>query len=286
MFDKILKSDPTYIKAWEVLGLSYIEMNQYEDAINAFERAIKLDPKSEKYWCYKATAFQKMEKKEQAIQCADTALTLNPSSQVARMIKESVTGVPLESSTVGKMIGQTVGDLVKGVMDKPDIKKTMNELVQKYKNLSPFIQQLLELIVSLNDPYQAGRLMDMYFITLKSRDVSQQVRFFEELIKYIMGEFHERRKVMALVYHGEDAIQKVRAICGATNPEEADPRSIRGAYGRITTSGIYENAIHASANPEEAEREVRLWFSPEELVYHIYAVNEAEAKPEKKLFWA
>jgi nucleoside-diphosphate kinase len=110
--------------------------------------------------------------------------------------------------------------------------------------------------------------------------------FFEELMQYIMGEFHERRKVMALVYHGEDAIQKVRAICGATNPEEADPASIRGAYGRITTSGIYENAIHASANPEEAEREIKLWFSPEELVYHIYAVTEAEAKPAKKLFWA
>jgi nucleoside-diphosphate kinase len=110
--------------------------------------------------------------------------------------------------------------------------------------------------------------------------------FFEELMQYIMGEFHERRKVMALVYHGEDAIQKVRAICGATNPEEADPASIRGAYGRITTSGIYENAIHASANPEEAEREIKLWFSPEELVYHIYAVKEAEVKSAKKLFWA
>jgi len=110
--------------------------------------------------------------------------------------------------------------------------------------------------------------------------------FFEELIKYIMGEFHERRKVMALVYHGEGAIQKVREICGATNPEEADPASIRGAYGRITTAGIYENAIHASANPEEAEKEIKLWFSPEELVYHIYPVQEAELKKVKKLLWA
>ena len=42
--------------------------------------------------------------------------------------------------------------------------------------------------------------------------------FFEELIKYIMGEFH-KKKVMALVYWGEEAIQKVRDICGKTNPE-------------------------------------------------------------------
>jgi nucleoside-diphosphate kinase len=77
--------------------------------------------------------------------------------------------------------------------------------------------------------------------------------FFEELIRYIMGEFHERRKVMALVYHGEDAILKVRKVCGATNPEEAGPETIRGAYGRITTSGVYENAIHASGNAEPTE---------------------------------
>jgi nucleoside-diphosphate kinase len=123
-------------------------------------------------------------------------------------------------------------------------------------------------------------LAEEHYIFLKDQP------FFEELVQYIMGQFHERRKVMALVYHGEDAIQKVRNICGATNPEEAEPASIRGAYGRITTLGIYENAIHASANPEEAEREIKLWFSPEELVYHIYPVKEAEVRSAKKLHWA
>ena len=67
--------------------------------------------------------------------------------------------------------------------------------------------------------------------------------FFEELIKYIRGELHDRRKVMAMVYWGEDAIKKVRELAGSTNPEEADATSIRGAYGRITTKGIYENEI-------------------------------------------
>lgn len=110
--------------------------------------------------------------------------------------------------------------------------------------------------------------------------------FFEELIGYIMGEFHERRKVMALVYHGEGAIQKVREICGATNPEEADSVSIRGAYGRITTSGVYENVMHASANPEEAEREIKLWFTPDEIVYHIYPVKDGELKNVKTRLWA
>lgn len=109
--------------------------------------------------------------------------------------------------------------------------------------------------------------------------------FFEELIKYIQGELHKRRKVMAMVYHGEGAIRKLREIAGATNPEEADPISIRGAYGRITTSGIYENVIHASTNEAEAEREIKLWFEPDEIIYHLYPVEEVTVKNVKKKVW-
>lgn len=109
--------------------------------------------------------------------------------------------------------------------------------------------------------------------------------FFEELIKYIQGELHKRRKVLAMVYHGENAIKKVRQIAGATNPEEADPISIRGAYGRITTKGIYENVIHASTNEAEAEREIKLWFEPDEIIYHLYPVEEVTVKNVKKKVW-
>jgi len=108
--------------------------------------------------------------------------------------------------------------------------------------------------------------------------------FFEELIKYIMGDYH-KHKVMALVYWGDGAIQKVRDICGATNPEEADPVSIRGAYGRITTKGVYENAIHASTNPQEAEREIKLWFQPDEIIVDMYPSKTVKSACEKRI-WA
>ena len=101
--------------------------------------------------------------------------------------------------------------------------------------------------------------------------------FYEELLKYIMGEYH-KRKVMALVYWGDEAIFKVRNICGATNPEEADPVSIRGAYGRITTKGVYENVIHASTNEQEAEREIKLWFQPDEIIVDLYPTKTVETK--------
>ena len=108
--------------------------------------------------------------------------------------------------------------------------------------------------------------------------------FFEELTRYLMGELHTPR-VMALVYHGEGAIEKVRQVCGATNPEEADPVSIRGAYGRITTKGLYENVIHASSNALEAEREIKLWFKPEELVVEPYPTKEVEVERHRQKAW-
>jgi len=104
--------------------------------------------------------------------------------------------------------------------------------------------------------------------------------FFEELIRYIMGELHDRRKVMAMVYTGDGALQKVRELSGATNPEEADSVSIRGAYGRITTSGVYENVIHCSSDSEEAEREIKLWFSPDEIVYDVYPYHKVTREVE------
>ena len=110
--------------------------------------------------------------------------------------------------------------------------------------------------------------------------------FFEDLVKYIQGELHDRRKVMALVYWGADAITKCRELAGATNPEEAESTSIRGSYGRITTSGVYENVIHVSSNAAEAEREIKLWFQPQEIIVDLYPKKEITEKEKKVTIWA
>lgn len=109
--------------------------------------------------------------------------------------------------------------------------------------------------------------------------------FFEELIKYIQGKYHHCERVMALVYQGAGAIKKVRSIAGATNPEEADPTSIRGAYGRITTKGVYENVIHTSSSPSEAEREIKLWFNPDEIVIPLYPAVKIKKVKVEVLEW-
>jgi nucleoside-diphosphate kinase len=125
----------------------------------------------------------------------------------------------------------------------------------------------------------ARKLAEEHYKHLKDKP------FFEEIIKYLQGELHDRRKVMALVYWGEDAIKKCRELAGATNPEEADPTSIRGSYGRITTSGVYENVIHVSSNEPEAEREIKLWFEPLEIIVDLYPTKKIIEKENKRIVW-
>ncbi len=129
-------------------------------------------------------------------------------------------------------------------------------------------------------------------ITRVSREIAEahycQLKgkpFYPELIQYLQGELHDRRKVLALIYWGEDAIARLRRLAGETNPEEADPVSIRGSYGRIRSSGLYENVIHASSSEEEAEREIKLWFQPDEIIVNLYPTKGVTVKELKVKQW-
>jgi nucleoside-diphosphate kinase len=109
-------------------------------------------------------------------------------------------------------------------------------------------------------------LLEKHYSQLKEK----KPQIYEETINYMMGKYHTDR-IFALVYQGEDAIEKVREICGSTNPEDANPVSIRGKYGRINSkTKVFENVVHASDSKESAEKEIKLWFAPHELTETIY----------------
>ena len=93
--------------------------------------------------------------------------------------------------------------------------------------------------------------------------------FFRDTVRHLRGELHGVRAVLAFVLWGPDAVERVRQVTGATNPETADPMTIRGALGRMTTAGIMENVIHASSDPAGAEQEIALWFKPHELLRDV-----------------
>lgn len=91
--------------------------------------------------------------------------------------------------------------------------------------------------------------------------------FVDGVVKFMMGDYNHLadHRLYAFVLRGEDAIKKVRAALGATNPEKADPWTLRGQFGCIK-NGVMQNAVHASGSPEDAAREIALWFKPEEVL--------------------
>jgi len=106
-------------------------------------------------------------------------------------------------------------------------------------------------------------------------------QLFDSIVKYLMGGYHTDR-VLALVYEGENAIEKIREVCGSTNPEEAHPISIRGRYGRINSkTGVFENVIHTSDSEAAAEREIKLWFKPLELVDIVFKTKRVNISREE-----
>jgi len=91
--------------------------------------------------------------------------------------------------------------------------------------------------------------------------------FFEKLINHLTGKLHNDENVIAIVYEGENAVQKVKQIAGKTNPEQADFNSLRGKYGRINSEiDCFETVVHSSDSPKSGEKEISLWFNPDELI--------------------
>lgn len=76
----------------------------------------------------------------------------------------------------------------------------------------------------------------------------------------LMG-FMTSGPIVAMVLQGEDAIANVRAINGKTNPAQAAEGTIRKLYAASGT----RNAVHASDSPENAKREISIFFSAAEI---------------------
>lgn len=80
--------------------------------------------------------------------------------------------------------------------------------------------------------------------------------FYDALIKFITS-----GPIVAMVLQGENAVASVRKFMGKTNPDEAEVGSIRGDFAQV----MRYNTIHGSDCKESAEREINLYFSPEEI---------------------
>ncbi|MEC9328967.1 MAG: nucleoside-diphosphate kinase [Pseudomonadota bacterium] len=82
--------------------------------------------------------------------------------------------------------------------------------------------------------------------------VHRQRPFYGELVEYMTS-----GPVVVQVLEGEDAIQTNRRVMGATNPEEAEPGTIRADFA----DSVQANAVHGSDGPETARSEIEFFFN-------------------------
>lgn len=89
-------------------------------------------------------------------------------------------------------------------------------------------------------------------------EVHRGREFYNPLI-----EFMTSGPVVAMVLEGESVVEVVRAMIGPTDGTKAPPGTIRGDYSLSNR----ENLVHASDSYESAQREIKLFFREDEIVY-------------------
>ena len=92
--------------------------------------------------------------------------------------------------------------------------------------------------------------------------------FYPSLEEYITS-----GPIIVMILGGIEAIPKIRQMIGDTTPGKALPGTIRGDYAHQVNvkpkagedQSPLRNLIHASANSDDAEMEIKLWFQPDEI---------------------
>ncbi len=87
--------------------------------------------------------------------------------------------------------------------------------------------------------------------------IHQGKAFFNDLVEFITSS-----PIIAAVFEGEKAVEAIRQTMGETDPAKAPPGSIRGDFGL----DIQQNLVHGSDTAENAQKEISLFFSPEEIL--------------------
>ena len=87
--------------------------------------------------------------------------------------------------------------------------------------------------------------------------IHREKPFFNELVDYIIS-----GPVVAAVFEGKEAVSLLRNTMGLTDPAKAGKGTIRGDYGL----DIQRNSVHGSDSPENAAKEISLFFTEDEIL--------------------
>lgn len=104
----------------------------------------------------------------------------------------------------------------------------------------------------------------------------EPIEYGKDIIRTIVH-YMEAAPVVGMVFEGNEAVAVVTKLVGTTEPKTSDVGTIRGDFTVDSYShSSYENRsvrnlIHCSESPEEAEREISLWFTEDEIMKYTTA---------------
>jgi len=156
-------------------------------------------------------------------------------------------GLPLARPAARRSAAVSMGwDERTYIMIKPDgvQRGLVGEIIKRFEQRGYKLQAL--------KLYQADEeLLKTHYADLVEKP------FFPALCAYMLS-----GPVTCMVWEGTNAVKMGRQMLGATNPQESMPGSIRGDF----SIEVGRNVCHGSDSVENAEKEIALWFKPEELV--------------------
>lgn len=91
--------------------------------------------------------------------------------------------------------------------------------------------------------------------------------------------------VVAMVLQGVEAVPLVRKLVGATNTRDAEPGTIRGDFAHASLDHVNAHnvalptIVHASGDADEAQLEIKHWFTDKELFTEYQTVHEYFTQP-------
>jgi nucleoside-diphosphate kinase len=114
-------------------------------------------------------------------------------------------------------------------------------------------------------------------LTTQGQEITKEpIEYGKDIIRTIVR-YMTAAPVVAMILEGNKAVSVVTKIVGTTEPSTSDVGTIRGDYTVDSYShSTFENRavrnlVHQSESPEEAEREIAIWFKDEEIMNYVTA---------------
>jgi len=121
---------------------------------------------------------------------------------------------------------------------------------------------------------------EKYGLDIKEELGTDDLKKIGEMVRSWLIDFMTSGPLVKMVIKGIHAVDMVRKLCGNTMPALAEMGTIRGDFSVDSAAAANKNKravhniVHASETPEEAEHELKFWFSPEEI--HDYKRAEED----------